>query len=187
MHQTFEEFVGQHIDGLYHGALFLNAGEEPPAEDLVLWTLTGAFQEFRQMKEESASEPWLEGKLVDVFLARTASGSTAGGSIGDGSADDGSTDALSGEDLSADMPSTGDGSVEIDPDALFRAAVHMPPLARAAVWLVVFCRWTYGEAANGLGADVDGLKDLLRYRQVLLKAVVRRSVEGDGTDPDGRG
>lgn len=144
------------------------------------------------MKEKSVSEEWLEGKLVDVFLARTAAGSPAGGSFGrgstdDGSSDDGSTDAVSGEDLPTAMVSTGDGSVEIDPDALFRAAAHMPPLARAAVWLVVFRRWTYGEAANGLGADVDGLKDLLGYRQVLLKAVVRRSVDGNGTDLDGRG
>ena len=44
VHQTFEEFAGRHIDGLYHGALFLNGGEEPPAEDLVLWTLIGASQ-----------------------------------------------------------------------------------------------------------------------------------------------
>jgi hypothetical protein len=29
---------------------------------------------------------------------------------------------------------------------------------------------------------VDGVKDLLRYRQVLLTAVVRRSVDLNGTD-----
>ena len=33
MPETFEEFAGRHIDGLYQGALFLNAGEELPAED----------------------------------------------------------------------------------------------------------------------------------------------------------
>ena len=49
MHRTFEEFAGQHIDSLFQAALFLNAGKEPPAEDLLLWTLIGAFQEFRQM------------------------------------------------------------------------------------------------------------------------------------------
>ena len=35
MSQTFEEFTGRHIDGIYRGALFLNAGAEPPAEELV--------------------------------------------------------------------------------------------------------------------------------------------------------
>jgi len=174
VHQTFEEFAGRHIDGLFNGALFLNAGEEISAEDLVLWTLTGAFQEFQKMKGAGASEHWLEGKLVDVFLARTAAGEGLSGA------------PASGESLSPDTVSMGGGSLEIDPDALFRAAEHMPPLARAAVWLVVFRRWTYGEAANGLGADVDGLKDLLEYRQVLLRAVPRRWADRDGTDRDRR-
>lgn len=177
MHQTFEEFTGRHIDRLYHGALFLSAGEEPPAEDLVLWTLTGAFQEFRQIEPGSASEQWLEGRLVDVFLARAVADSTDGGSI-----DDRSTDAFEGEDFSTDRASAGGASVKIDGHALFRTAARMPPLARAAVWLVVFRRWSYGEAANGLGTDVDGLKDLLGYRQMLLTAVVRGSVDRNGTD-----
>jgi DNA-directed RNA polymerase specialized sigma24 family protein len=58
----------------------------------------------------------------------------------------------------------------------------MPPLARAAIWLVVFRRWPYGDASIVLGTDVDGVKDLLRYRQVLMTAVVRRSVDRNGTD-----
>lgn len=179
MHQTFEEFVGLHLDGLYHGALFLNAGEEPLAEDLVLWTLTGAFQEFRQIEEESASEQWLEGRLVKVFLARNGSGSTHSVSNGGVGADDRVGNVMWSHESAS-------GGVEIDDDALFRAAVHMPPSARAAVWLVVFRRWSYGEAANVLGTDVDGLKDLLGYRQLLLNAVVRRSGDRTGTDPDGR-
>ena len=169
MNQTFEEFVGRHIDRLYHGALFLNAGQEPPAEDLVLWTLTGAFQEFRQIEEGSASEPWLEGRLVEVCLARTASGST----------DNGLTDVPS----SSDPPT---GAVEIDPEALFTAAANMPPLARAAIWLVVFRRWSYDEASSVLETGVDGLKDLLRFRQVLLTAVMQRSVDRNGTDHERR-
>ena len=168
MPETFEEFAGRHIDGLYHGALFLHAGEEPPAEDLVLWTLSGAFQGFRQMEEGTASAHWLEGKLVEVFLARTALGST---------------DDFSTEDASlSHEPSP--GAVEIDPDALFRAATNMPPMARAAIWLVVFRRWPYGETSSVLETDVDGLKDLLRYRQVLLTSVVRGSVDRNGTDHD---
>jgi DNA-directed RNA polymerase specialized sigma24 family protein len=179
MHETFEELAGRHIDGLYHGALFLNAGEEPPAEDLVLWTLTGASQEFRQIDEAGGEQRWLEARLVRVFLARRGSGST----------DDGSTDVLSGEDLSKDdVPATDPppASLEIDPDALFGSAANMPPRARAAIWLVLFRRWSYDAAASALDADADGLKELLRYRHVLLTALVRRSADRNGTDHDRR-
>ncbi len=105
MRETLEEFTGRHIDGLYHGALFLNGGDEVPAEELVLWTLTGAFQEFRQIGGGSNLERWIERKLVEVFLARSVSG------------DDGSTDG-DGLDTSAyGGPSS--GTVAIDPEALF--------------------------------------------------------------------
>ena len=40
-----------------HAALFLNAGEELPAENLVLWNLTGAFQEFRRFPFQSLKGP----------------------------------------------------------------------------------------------------------------------------------
>ena len=98
MHQTFEEFAGRYIDGLYQGALFLNAGEELPAEDLVLWTLTGAVQAFRRIEEGTASAQWLEGKLVEVFLARTVSGSADDGLTGDDSTHDDSTDDVAVDD-----------------------------------------------------------------------------------------
>jgi DNA-directed RNA polymerase specialized sigma24 family protein len=182
MHQTFEELAGQHIDGLYHGALFLNAGEEPPAEDLVLWTLTGAFQEFRQIEKGGGSEQWLEGRLVGAFLARGGTGPT----------DVGPTDVFLDEDSSpddaSDVPSIFDssGSLEIDPEALFKAAAVMPPVARAAIWLVLFRRWSYDEASSVLDTDVDGLKDLLQYRHVLLAALMRRSPDRNGTDHDRR-
>jgi len=59
-------------------------------------------------------------------------------------------------------------------------------LARAATWLVLFRRWHYGEASSVLGMDVDGLKDLLRYRQGLVTAVVRRTLDPSGTDDERR-
>lgn len=184
MNETFEELAGRHIDGLYHGALFLNAGEEPPAEDLVLWTLTGAFQEFRKIEEGGGLERWLEGRLVSVFLARMVSDSRG----------EGSTDAFSGEEFRtdrvlADVPTHSEpssASMKIDPEALFGAAANIPPLARAAVWLVLFRRWSYDEASGALDTGVDGLKDLLRYRQVVLAAVVRWLADRNGTDHDRR-
>ncbi len=174
MRETLEEFSGRHIDGLYHGALFLNGGEELSAEDLVLWTLTGAFQEFRQLEEGSATERWIERKLVEVFLARTVPG------------DDESTDGVGSSADGAVTRGPSSGAMEIDPEALFGAAAKMPPLARAAIWLVVVRRWSYGEASSVLGTDVEGLKDLLRYRQVLVTALVRRTLDPSGTDDERR-
>ena len=124
-----------------------------------------------------------------MFLARGLSSSI----------DDGSTDAFSGEDVSTDdvsvegppigVPSSSElstGPLEIDPEALFGAAANMPPLARAAIWLVLFRRWSYDAAASVLETGVDGLKGLLRYRHVLLTALVRRPSGRNGTDHDRR-
>lgn len=187
MHQAFEELAGQHIDGLYHGALFLHGGEETSAQDLVLWTMTGAFQEFRRIKKERALEQWLERKLVEAFLARTEWGSTDGGATDAFSEEDPSTADLSTAGLSTKVPSSHEpssGAVEIDPEALFRAAAKLAPVARAAIWLVLFRRWRYEEACTVLKTDVAGLKGLLRGRHVLLTAVVWRSADRNGTDHD---
>jgi len=70
-----------HIDGLYHGALFLQGGEESTAEDLVLWTMTGAFKQFKRIERRSVTEQWLEGKLVEAFLARAGLDWAAGESV----------------------------------------------------------------------------------------------------------
>ena len=177
VHQTFEEFAGQRLDGLYHGALFLHGGEKPPAEDLVLWTLTGAIQEFREIEGLTAPEQWLEGKLVKVFLARAPS---SGGFL---------VETPSVEAPSVEAPSSHEpfqGVMEIDHEALFRAGAQLPPLARAAIWLVVFCRWSYDEASSVLETSLDGLKGLLQYRQVLVTAVLRKPLDRNGTDHDRR-
>jgi DNA-directed RNA polymerase specialized sigma24 family protein len=174
MHQTFEELVGRHIDDLYQGALFLNAGEESPAEDLVLWTVTGAFQAFRRI-DGDATERWLERKLVETFLVRA----------GWDSMDRESMEAFSGVDPSRpDLADTASEIVEIDPEALFRSAAKLPHLARAAIWLVLFKRWRYEEVCDVLKTDVAGLKGLLQGRRVLLTAVVRQPGDRNGTDHD---
>ena len=113
MHQAFEELAGQHIDGLYHGARFLHGGEETSAQDLVLWTMTGAFQEFRHIEKESALEQWLERKLVEAFLARTGWGSADGGATDGAATDGGAADAFSEEGPSTEDRSTADLSIEV--------------------------------------------------------------------------
>ena len=115
-----------------------------------------------------------QGGMVEVFLARTVPG------------DDESTEGVGASADGAASQGPPSGSMEIDPEALFGAAAKMPPLARAAIWLVVFRRWSYGEVSSVLGTDVEGLKDLLQYRQVLVTAVVRRTLDRSGTDDERR-
>jgi DNA-directed RNA polymerase specialized sigma24 family protein len=176
MHETFEEFVGRYLDDLYRGALFLNGGEASRAEDLVLWTVTGAFQAFRRI-DGGATERWLDRKLVEAFLVRAGWDPT----------DPGSLEAFSGDvPATPDLTDTASGVLEIDPEALFRSAVKLPHVARAAIWLVLLRRWRYEEACDVLKTDVAGLKALLQGRHVLLTAVMRKSGDRNGTDEDRR-
>ncbi len=166
MHRTFEELAGHEIDGLYQGALFLKAGETAAAEDLVLWTLTGAIPSFRQGLSPADATRWLEGRLVRAFLAGAPP-----------------MDSEDGPVVEADaVRSPISGEVAIDPGALFMAAERVPPRARAALWLVIFRRWRYDDASRVLETDPASLKDFLRYRHILLTAIMRGSSDRSGTD-----
>ena len=144
--------------------------------------MTGAFQQFRRLEQGSATERWLEGKLVEAFLARAEADTTPEQETlaRDGVESHGpSTDAPLGAESLLDP-------VEIDPEALFRAAARLPHAERAAIWLVLFRRWRYEEACSVLKTDLAGLGGLLRGGQTLLTAVVRRSEHRNGTDHDRR-
>ena len=166
MHRTFEELAGHEIDGLYQGALFLKAGETAAAEDLVLWTLTGAIPSFRQGLSPADATRWLEDRLVRAFLAGAPP-----------------MDSEVGPVVEADaVQSPISGEVAIDPQALFMAAERVPPRARAALWLVIFRRWRYEDASRVLEMDQASLRNLLRYRHILLTAIMRGSGDRSGTD-----
>jgi len=66
--ETFEEFIVRELDGLYAGALFLTAGHEKPAEELVIRTSRRAFHAFRAEEAQDPPERWLEERLVAEFL-----------------------------------------------------------------------------------------------------------------------
>lgn len=181
MHRTFEELAGREIDGLYHGALFLKAGEEAAAEDLVLWTLTGASQSFRRGLSPSDASRWLEDRLVRAFLAGEAPAGEA--PAGEAPAGEAPLDSEDGPIDAAEPVRTPSAvQAEIDPQALFMAAERVPPRARAALWLVIFRRWTYDDASRALDTDPGSLKDLLSYRHVLLTALMRGSSEQSGVN-----
>ena len=167
MHRTFEELASQEIDRLYQGALFLKAGEDQAAEDLLLSTLTNSFHAFRRVEDGTDAAQWLEGRLVQGYLSAIPEA--------------GSDHAI--EEVALPAPSLGEG-VKVDPLALYTAAGSVPPQARAALWLVLLRRWKYSEASSLLGIELDALKDLLRYRHLLVSAVLRGPKERDGTNGD---
>ena len=168
MHRTFEELASQEIDSLYHGALFLKAGEGQAAEDLLLSTLTGAFHAFRKVEQGTDVARWLEGRMVQAYLSAVTEGDSDGASV---------------EEL--EVPYTPlMRTVDVDPFALHKAARRIPPRARAALWLVLLRRWKYSEASRVLETDLNDLKDLLGYRHLLLTAVLRGPDQRNGTNAD---
>lgn len=158
---TFEELASREVDTLYQGALFMNGGDEDAAEGLLLWTLTHAFHAFRR---GSVGDPgrWLEARLVREFLQ----------AAGDDAAEPVHEDVELGPV---------DAVAELAMASLARAAAVLPYRARAALWLVVFRRWSYADAARELGLDIEGLKDVLRYRDLLVRTVIRGATR-NGTD-----
>lgn len=166
MSRTFEEFTAGEIDGLYHGALFLTGGDTGEAEDLLLLTLTGAFRASRGGEVDSASTRRLEGRLARDFLSTSAVVS-AGPFL---------------ERVSASRVAPGRNGGKVTAEVLHKAAGELPETARVALWLVLFRRWSYAEAANILEVDREGIRALLLYRQVLLSAVLGEMGRRTGTD-----
>jgi len=69
MPETFEELTVRALDDLWVGALFLTAGRESVAEDLLLNALKNAFHRFQAERPEVPGERWLEGRLASEYLA----------------------------------------------------------------------------------------------------------------------
>lgn len=157
MSHTFEELATRELDGLYNGALFLSAGDAEGAEDLLLDALSRSFHQFRSRNGADEIGRWLEGKLVATFVARHDGSETAAG--------------LRPERI--ERPSvTAEVFDALDGRGLTLAAASVPWTARAALWLVLLRRWSYADAAQVMGIDREILKDLLRYRDTLMSAIL---------------
>ena len=156
--QTFEELVGRELDGLYQGALFLCAGDRRGAEELLVDTLTAAFAEHAAAGELGDAEGWLDARLTRSYLSRAGQGVPSR--------------RRRAAARPAPVPSAFDdmGAAE-----LFTAAGALPPEPRAALWLVLFKRWSYDAAAQALTVDRDSLVELLRYRDALAGELVHAS------------
>jgi hypothetical protein len=161
MSRTFEEMAGRELDSLYQGALFLSGGEPWVAEKLLVDALTTSFREHGKGLPDGSVERWLEGRLVQQFLVGVELGPSPVGAGGE-----------------RGVRGPFDG---LEADTLFAAAGALPPWARAAVWLVLLRRWSYGEACEALAVDLGVLEDLLRYRDQLMTEILRPS-RGNGTD-----
>jgi DNA-directed RNA polymerase specialized sigma24 family protein len=166
MARTLEELASDSIDGLYQGALFLSGGHEGDAEALLMDTMTLAFHECAGgAPTRQAVEHWLEARLVRSYLAHAPT----------------HVEGYVTGDAGRQGVAKGSGLRELGPAQLFTAAGALPPWPRAALWLVLLRRWGYGEAARVLGIEVDRLRNLLRYRDALLRQVLRWSGGSDGT------
>ncbi|MEN8374641.1 MAG: hypothetical protein ABFS34_04270 [Gemmatimonadota bacterium] len=162
---TFEELVSGELNRLYGGALFLAAGNEAAASDLVVETVTDARAgRFSAPVESSAATRWLEAALARTYARSTAEPhsrreppASAGQRPGArwGANDPEAFRALGAADLNA-------------------AAARVRPAARAALWLVTLRRWNHADAADVLSIEVDALRELLAGREDLLSGLVGR-------------
>ncbi len=155
MPHTFEEIVSAEIDGLYHGALFLSGGDEVLAVDLLVAAVSTAYGRFPAAGSDDPGR-WLEGHLARSYLD-TAPGHEA-------PAEPGGVEVRL--PVTAPPPSARE---------LCAAAASVPPVARAALWLVGLRRWRHGEAEALLGVDRGELRRLLLYRHALLQSAIRGS------------
>ena len=155
MSRTFEDITSGELDALYQGALFLSGGDIGGAERLLVDAVTLAFREHAAEAEPDATRRWLEARLVRAFLRLERAGPTP----------------------LVDEPA---GRPRVDPavfesfaaDDLFRAARRLPAWPRAILWLVLFRRWSYADAARVLDVDIDVVQDLLGYRDVLMREMI---------------
>ena len=156
MSQTFEELATGEIDGLYQGALFLVAGDEVEAEQLLIETLGSSFSRFHAGDSTADIGQWLEGKMVATFMESHP------------------------RDLDVKPPapvhnrhgSHASAFSSLDAQGLHAAASEVPWAARAALWLVLLRRWGYEEASAAMGVDRTVLKNLLEFRHTLIGAIL---------------
>lgn len=168
MSHDFEKVAVQEIDDLYRQALFLRAGDEAEAERLLLDALSRAFRILRQERPDGDPRRWFQRRMIRDFLSRANQTEAVRPALrwpwrGPFSA------------LEFDAKPGPEG---VDADALFRAAGRLPSPARAAIWLVVFARWSYAEAAEALGTSLDEFRELLAYRHGFMADVMRRAGAG---------
>lgn len=168
MSENIRDVAVREIDDLYRLALFLQAGDEEEAERLLLDALSRAVRILRDDRSEEEPRRWLQRRMIRDFLAEAGRAEALRSPVrwpwrGPFSA------------LEIDTTTAPD---EVDTAALFRAAGRLPPPARAAIWLVVFARWSYGETAEALGTDLDELRALLSYRHRFVADVLKHAGAG---------
>lgn len=162
MARTFEELATPELDALYQGALFLSGGEAPAAEYLVVEAVTLAFREHASNDRVEDVQRWFEARLVRALLR-----------------------AMQEDPIEAPRPEVIVRGV--DPAAfeglgsrqLHEAAATIPVLARAALWLVLFRRWSYADAAHVLAVDESEMSALLAWRDALMHALIAPAHPGD--------
>jgi len=157
MSQTFEELATGEIDGLYQGALFLAAGDEVEAEQLLIETLGRSFSRFHSGDSTDDMRRWLEGKMVSTFMESHPRETTL------------PAEGPRRHNVNASHESA---FSSLDAQGLHAAAGDVPWSARAALWLVLLRRWGYEDAAGAMGVERHALKSLLEFRHTLISAIL---------------
>lgn len=159
----FEEQAAAELDALYQGALFLQAGDEEATERLVVGVLTRAFHKRSPSPGDGDRTRWLEGELARGFVTsvRDGGGSHRGSRTGGGAGIDG---------------------LPVETAVLLRAASQVPPVPRAVLWLVLFRRWSYQDAAGSLDLTREQVRNLLSWRSVLADALLAPGIRRNGTE-----
>lgn len=168
------DIVASEIDTLYQEAVFLNAGAGDAAEDLLFRTVSGSVEAYGAAAERDSVSTgrWMEGRMVLEFLS----------AFGRATDDPDPVDRPPSPAELPPRPRTGSVG-DLDVTAVYRAAALLPPIPRAALWLVIFGGWSYADSAALLDRPQEELVDLLRYRHVFASEVLRRS---DGASADDR-
>jgi DNA-directed RNA polymerase specialized sigma24 family protein len=160
MSQSFEELAGSQLDSLYQAALFLTGGDANETERLLVETLTHAFGEFSSHEQAGIEDGtrWLEVRLIQTFIGPDEE------------------EPLPQLPDSTERPELGEMTLPpLESDVLFTAAASIPRLARAALWLVLLRRRSYGDAMEVMAIDSRSLASLLAYRDLLLRETLLRS------------
>ncbi len=154
--ETYEEHAGKALEVLYPGALFLNAGDQKAAEQLLIDTMASSFHEWDDPVEPTVQ--WFEARMAARFGASVQPPPAEGPA----SAHLTPVPTVRREDLLA-------------------AVAAIPEGARAALWLVLLRQWSYADATKALGVTPESLRQMLEYRHALTRQLLGRSSRNEGT------